>query len=211
VHYQPAHGKVGINAHEKENPDKREISTSLGMSPGLFHYDKSGSMFIGDKPLRLKLDDGTLRPTSTQAVEDEVVDDISSSRTVDPDMSDQIFTSTLKVEFVDYLVTQYFTSYKASEVSAPGGSGNPLQGGTESTPTYQQTRGSTSDARKKVLAANDDDDTQDNDPVFPSQDSPNGDYDGRLLAYPYYKWKPLTYKTCQGKVLKEISRLKLYL
>ncbi|KAK3322717.1 hypothetical protein B0H66DRAFT_456587, partial [Apodospora peruviana] len=34
---------------------------------------------------------------------------------------------------------------------------------------------------------------------------------GRLLACPYYKWKPLTHRSCQNKVLKEINRLKAHL
>jgi len=42
-------------------------------------------------------------------------------------------------------------------------------------------------------------------------DNDGNDDNGPLMACPYYKWRPLTHKNCQSKVLKEISKLKLHL
>ncbi len=214
MHYQPpicTEDSVELNKLPVETVEI-DLAIPIPKKSELFHYDKTGSLFIGDEPLRARQKDDNCRLHSLQEVMDEGGDDICSSQTVEGDAFDRIFTPTLKAEFVDYLVTQYFNSHAGTpQSSAQGNTGASSQGGTSSVTTYQQARSGGRGTGRRRTVANDDDDAQgdENTPV-PRADV-ESDSDGRLLACPYYKWKPLTHKNCQGKVLKEISRLKLHL
>lgn len=182
-------------------------SAYLTADSNLFHYDRAGSLLIGNEPLRPKRTLAESRTQFSGQAVDEAENDTSSGRTLHDSGSENILSPAFKAEFVDHLVAQYFTAH-------PGASGTPSQRPSHEVSFYatssQQARGTGRGSFRRIAPRKDDEETQDDHPE-PTSQTDETDCNGRLLACPYYKWKPLTHKNCQGRALKEISRLKQHL
>ncbi|KAK4215605.1 hypothetical protein QBC37DRAFT_122081 [Rhypophila decipiens] len=187
----------------------------------VFHYDENGSLLLGEKPLNTNHNHAG-DPTPCQAKhgsesreenKNEMESDSCSSETVDGATLENMFSVDLKVEFVQYIVRQFPTSEFGQDSGQRVEDISSLRE-TQTPATYRRVRQQqrSQNPRNRTTSHNGEgDEDEENDVPCPPLGESDTDSDGKLLACPYYKWKPLTHRSCQKKVLKEINRLKAHL
>lgn len=137
----------------------------------------------------------------------------SDSSSNDDELED-LFSPSQKALFVEFMAEQYFKQLPVGGVTKDNAgtsthtaySGTSVGGSTGGQPTGES-------RKRKFPDTNDKGEDGDGEKDMPSgrHDNDGNDDNGPLMACPYYKWRPLTHKNCQSKVLKEISKLKLHL
>ncbi|KAK2605972.1 hypothetical protein QQS21_003598 [Conoideocrella luteorostrata] len=187
-------------------------SKDTNQSEASFEYNATGRLLLGDKPFHPSTE---LYSLEGDGFGDDTPSGSSEDSCITIDISEYI-TADIRVLFLDRLLEEFAKlGQPAGLICCNTGSGDSQNPQPSASLTQQQNyhnsrKRRTTNAEQKKKKDDDDDDVQEGPRQKPRLGSP-GKAPGRLLACPFFKWKPHTYRQCHTKVLKEISRMKSHL